>query len=888
MKNAVKSGKKRLFLAFRRQIGEQLPACEPRRSAATVLASGFNDNRDSSFLANFRHNQPLKARFLKAGAAFTATLLIGLLGYVDIALSQSDIATVAAREAQKRQSQVKAAQTLYTAGASAMSDRSYGEAMDNFKGAFRAMPNVPAVEDQRRIFFKQFQTASLAFTDVLIEEAKWAEAVQTLEGVLETAQDGFIPDSLIDPNVKITLEELRVHDGRFNQAMTPQHLRNIEEVQAKLILAKGYMELGDYDRADYTYNRVLNIDPSNEAARRGQEEVERYRTIYYDAAYNQTRAKALAEVAAGWETPIVRMDLGDGINTGATTEIANSGNVIIEQKLKNIIIPSLEFRDARLVDVIDFLVAKSQELDVNEADPARKGVSIVVDPSGSIDGQDLSQLPVTVRLTSVPMEAALKYVTQLVGMKYRIDEYAVFVVPNSVAFDEGMITRRYPVPPGFISSGNQGVGSADAINDPFATPSASGSSGLTLKRITAEEFLEQSGVVFPPGASANYIPTTSTLVVTNNVDQHATVENLIQISKDSGSKMVKVNVKMVSIENENLEASGLDWLLGAANLGSSSGTFFSGGTDGSTSTPTSVVDFPLLDPVTQLPIGLNPVTSGLRMADVSSTQTIEDVINRNSPSSPSAKYPGVFSVAGAFTDPQFQMVLRALSQSKGSDVMCDVHVFVKPGQIASIEQVREFIYPTEYDPPEIPNQIGGGIGDGAVEVFPVTPATPTAFETRSLGKIIEVEPTVSSDNLAVNLNVTADFSDFIGFINYGTPILGGGATTNGQRVVVTENEILMPVFDVVRETTNVTVWDGQTIAIGGFHGESVEVFNDKVPVVGDLPVLGRAFRSNGSDRNKRALLIFVSVRLVDPGGNPINAAAEVEPELMTRLDDSSN
>ena len=179
-----------------------------------------------------------------------------------------------------------------------MSDRSYGEAMDNFKGAFRAMPNVPAVEDQRRIFFKQFQTASLAFTDVLIEEAKWAEAVQTLEGVLETAQDGFIPDSLIDPNVKITLEELRVHDGRFNQAMTPQHLRNIEEVQAKLILAKGYMELGDYDRADYTYNRVLNIDPSNEAARRGQEEVERYRTNYYDAAYNQTRAKALAEVAA--------------------------------------------------------------------------------------------------------------------------------------------------------------------------------------------------------------------------------------------------------------------------------------------------------------------------------------------------------------------------------------------------------------------------------------------------------------------------------------------------------------------------------------------------------------------------------------------------------------
>jgi general secretion pathway protein D len=221
--------------------------------------------------------------------------------------------------------------------------------------------------------------------------------------------------------------------------------------------------------------------------------------------------------------------------------------------------------------------------------------------------------------------------------------------------------------------------------------------------------------------------------------------------------------------------------------------------------------------------------------------------------------------------------------------MCDSHVFVKPGQIASIEQVREFIYPTEYDPPEIPNQIGGGIdGGGDVEVFPVTPATPTAFETRKLGKVIEVEPTVSSDNLTVNLNVTADFSDFTGFINYGTPILGGGSLAGGQRPVVTENEILMPVFDSVRETTNVTVWDGQTIAIGGFHGESVAGTNDKVPVVGDLPILGKAFRSNSSERSKRALLIFVSVRLVDPGGNPINASLVEEPELMTRRDDGIN
>ncbi|NRB74969.1 MAG: type II and III secretion system protein, partial [Verrucomicrobiales bacterium] len=268
-------------------------------------------------------------------------------------------------------------------------------------------------------------------------------------------------------------------------------------------------------------------------------------------------------------------------------------------------------------------------------------------------------------------------------------------------------------------------------------------------------------------------------------------------------------------------------------------------------------------------------------------------INRDSPSAGSSKYPGVFSVAGVFTDPQFQVVLRALAQSKGSDMMCDSHVFVKPGQIAAIEQVREFIYPTEYDPPEIPNDLGSVV-IGNIRfifdspVFPAVPAQPTAFDTRKLGKVIEVEPAVSSDNLTVNLNVTADFSDFVGFINYGTPILNNRLQVNGQPSVVTANEILMPVFDTVRETTNVTVWDGQTIAIGGFHGESIQSTNDKVPVVGDLPVLGRAFRSSSSDRNKRALLIFVSVLLVDGGGNPINAVPDEAPELMTRRDSDSN
>src|SRR5690606_14818609 len=124
---------------------------------------------------------------------------------------------------------------------------------------------------------------------------------------------------------------------------------------------------------------------------------------------------------------------------------------------------------------------------------------------------------------------------------------------------------------------------------------------------------------------------------------------------------------------------------------------------------------------------------------------------RDSPSPTGSRAPGIFSVAGVFTDPQFQVVLRALSPLKGADFLSDSFVTVRPGSVATMEQVREFIYPTEYDPPEIPNSFGV-VQEGNTQViytdqdptFPATPANPTAFETRKVGKTIEVEPTVAA------------------------------------------------------------------------------------------------------------------------------------------------
>src|SRR6202012_4955230 len=92
-----------------------------------------------------------------------------------------------------------------------------------------------------------------------------------------------------------------------------------------------------------------------------------------------------------------------------------------------------------------------------------------------------------------------------------------------------------------------------------------------------------------------------------------------------------------------------------------------------------------------------------------------------------APTPAVAAIAGVFTDPQFQVVIRALNQKKGVDLLSAPRVTTKSGQRAVVEVVREFRYPTEFDPPQIPQNFGGttsglGVGGGgSVGVFPVTP-----------------------------------------------------------------------------------------------------------------------------------------------------------------------
>ncbi len=255
--------------------------------------------------------------------------------------------------------------------------------------------------------------------------------------------------------------------------------------------------------------------------------------------------------------------------------------------------------------------------------------------------------------------------------------------------------------------------------------------------------------------------------------------------------------------------------------------------------------------------------------------------------------PGIFGLSGVFTDPQFQVVIRALNQKKGIDLLSAPKITTKSGQRAVIEIVREFRYPTQFTEPKVPDITGRGTtGTTTTIALPVVgPSTPSNFETRNTGVTLEVEPVVGPDGVTIDLNLVPQVVEFEGFINYGSPIktvnpallnfiAGSTSSLTGltQSITLTDNVINQPIFSTRKVTTSVSVWDGQTVVLGGLMREDVQKVEDRTPFLGDIPLVGRLFRTNVDQHIKRNLIIFVTARLVNPAGQPVNQAEEEEEQ----------
>ena len=780
-------------------------------------------------------------------------------------------------ELQRRASAASEAQVLLQNGDKAYEEGNYEEAAKAYRGAVERLPeNAPALAEQRQAATERFAQAS-------VEVARQARRLGNIEKATAVIEDVLAPGMAPD-NIAARAEQEQILDPiRTNPASSKEHTSNIEEVRFLLYRAHGAYDLGKYDEATAVFEDVLRVDPTNTAARRGMEKVASAKSSYQRAAYDHARAEMLGMVDAAWELqppPPDDLDLSQVGVENLTTSVDYSS------KLREIIIPAVVMEDISITEAVDFIRGQAIELDSNEIDPAKRGVNIVLDLGSN---EDILNRRFSLNLRGLPIRKIIDYITQETGTVAVEQPFALLIRPaGSAAAD--MVARTFRVPPDFLSSGGSSADSeSSAGDDPFAADDES--TGIVARRLTARQVLESRGVNFPEGASANFNPANSELRVVNSIDNLSLVQQIVDaISSDEPASVI-VEVKAIRTSQNNLEELGFDWILGNfgfAGNGGIPGTNLlnlGGGTQGNGG---SLGDMPVG--------GMFPavVTAGNRSGEEAvPSNSIDSIIaNPNRNASIPKRAPGALWVNGFINNSFANVMMRGLSQKKGTDLLVQPSIVTRSGQAASVRVIREFIYPTEYEPPELPNSFGD-TGDFvglpgtpttvvAPSSFPVTPATPTSFEMREVGVVLDVLPTVSSDKHYVDVSLKPEFTDFDGFINYGTPITSGstptisgggifgGIGTSSVPQVLTNNEILMPVFSKLGTETALTVANGATIVIGGLLEERTRRIEDKTPVLGDLPVVGRLFQSKVDAPVKTALIFLVHVRVVDAAGRPFD------------------
>jgi general secretion pathway protein D len=884
-------------------------------------------------------------RFLLAGIILAVAACSNAFG--------QNVDQISKREIERRQAALPRGAAAVARGQAAMQSKNYRLAHDEFRAALNLLPDAVTSEKSHDEALAGFCDSGVKLAEQSVAEGNYPEAESILREVL---QDRY------DPNCRPALELLAhlQQPGYFNKTMGSGFVEKVEEVKQLLADAQGYYDSGRYDLAFKKYEQVLAIDPYNNAARRGEEKIDNTKYNYSEQAYNETRARAVWQVEKGWEQPVKKYNKGvEPLTDSFQRDV--TGTARITQKLNSIIIPRVEFRDASVREAIDFL---RQQAAANDPNPdEKKGVDIVLRlaPLGQIAPPAIPVEPappnqavnapgappeaappnavttpipakpivapavvsaapispgearITITLNQIPLGEALRYIAAQAGLKVKVEPYAVSIIPITEQSND-LLTKEYRVPPGFISTSvNVGRSALEqgAYKTGAAAPVGGGAAAGTGKdteestgghqlvnREGAREFLESQGVPFPPGASAHFLPQSSRLIVRNTADNLELVDAIVEQASVAGPKQVEIEAKFIEINQNNLKELGFDWLLGQFNIGNHK-LFGGGGTSG-TGSPVSQADWPFVPPGSTHPVGQFPVTAGNRSGEFAiSANAIDALLFPNMGAS--ALAPGIFGLSGVFTDPQFQVVIRALNQKKGIDLLSAPKITTKSGQRAVIEIVREFRYPTQFTEPKVPDIQGRGSSSSTTTTIAlpvVGPSTPSNFETRNTGVTLEVEPVVGPDGITIDLNLVPQVVEFEGFINYGSPIktvnpalLGFSPSTllgtTTEAITLTDNVINQPIFSTRKVTTSVSVWDGQTVVLGGLMREDVQKVEDRTPFLGDLPVFGRLFRTNVDQHIKRNLIIFVTARLVNPAGQPVNQAEEeeegVQPPALSEL-----
>ena len=448
--------------------------------------------------------------------------------------------------------------------------------------------------------------------------------------------------------------------------------------------------------------------------------------------------------------------------------------------------------------------------------PTRSVLQLIADVSDlNIVVSDSVQGNVTLRLINVPWDQALDIVLQAKGLDKRKRGNVIWVAPQKeiaereeaiadarlkIEDKEQLVSDYIPV------SYGKAKDIAALMTTQTQTNTAGGAGqggGAQLQR----GFLSARG-------SVTYDDRTNTLLVSDIPSKILEIRQLVAVL-DRPVQQVLIESRIVIATDSFARELGVRFGV-SGGYETSNGNVIS--TSGSTAATDAMSNTVLNNRFNGPGRGLPNTVPGAVPGGIA----VPSLLNRLNVNMPATNPAGSFGLAILGADYLLDLELSAAQTEGRGEVISSPRVITANQQEADIKQGQEVGYVTF--------QSGaGGLG------------TPTV-NFKDVVLELKVTPTITADDRVVlNLNVKKD--NVAGYVN--SP--GGGQT---------------PTIDKREISTEVLVDNGQTVVLGGVYEVSKSDIVRKVPLLGDLPVLGNLFKNNSRNDTKAELLIFVTPRIL--------------------------
>ena len=765
------------------------------------------------------------------------------------------------KETAKREQMLAPLQEAFAMSKRLVSDGQSAQGCELLEEAYAALPETlretPLALDVKKTLTK----LQVVLAEAAAEKNHWPEARRRALASLQ-----------YDPQSEKALTQLQQADEvlrrgtaggeEVNPALTTKFFDRLSSMRTGLEEAQALRETGQLQKAEERYEDVLQADPFNQVATEGIKKIYQERGLVAEKARDLSNLERRREVREAWNNiyPKNSSAAGGIVVSGALTA---SPSYALEQKMQKTVIPQVDFSGADLETIRRALISLSRTYD---SDAGKGGVNFVVSTDVA------NPQPVTLKLRQTTLAEVVRYIAQIAGVKARITDIGVTFGPLVEKRPE-LNSQNFTVSPSFFKGADdkeQGVTGGTLRG---AAPAGGAGATDVLAGQNEQKKLMALGVQFPAGAYAVYNQKTSQLKVVNNQEMLDMIGQLISAAEEQ-TLLIQVGVRLVEINQLDMDSITVNSTFGGngPNLLSAVPAGLNPTSDGTTPAASQQRgvngQFNQIQGVGLLPN--NTLQSFLKQGVLAGTnQTTSYALN-------------TMDFGGTIFDSiTFSTLITAISQKNSANVLANPSIILKRGQKGVIEVTQEFKYVKEYSDPQSSIRTVVPAGGGTVNTGIPGPETVIgSFPSQisdpvPIGVKMGVKPDVTGDNSRVLLELEPSFVDFEGFINYGTPIFSAfAASTYGTETLILTNNINQPVF-IRRDLTlpAVEVSDGYTLLLGGLLREDIQKIDEKVPIIGDIPIFGRAFQGKTEQSIKKNTLIFVTPRILDVSGQPLNPTA---------------